>query len=220
MWSRILNVNTFATIALIIAVVYCLIIGRKGKYKYQGTGMDGLDIKGAVQLWQKSSKPKKKKNKHEEKCRDIFEKIYGKSFKSVRPDWLKNPVTKRNLELDGFCESIRTPMGMGLAFEYDGEQHAKYNRHFHRSGPNEFLYQVKKDSYKDQRCREEGVLLIRIPHYVAYADLERYIRNKLTKLRILPANSIKAETPWNQYKYTQKAMGDLLGSFNVSRIRS
>lgn len=132
-------------------------------------------------------KPKKapRVNKHEERCREIFEDLFGTKFKSVRPDWLANPVTKKNLELDGFAPDIRTKLGRGLAFEYDGEQHARYNKHFHKGGPEEFIYQTKKDSWKDMKCKEKGVLLIRIPHYVVFQDLERYIKQRLVKEGLL-----------------------------------
>ena len=128
------------------------------------------------------SKPKKKKkpkfNKSEERCREIFEDIFDAKFKSIRPNWLKNPVTGQNLELDGFSPSIKTSMGQGIAFEYDGIQHAEYNKHFHRNGPAEFIYQTKKDSWKDLKCKENGVFLIRIPHFVASPRV--LIRNPAT----------------------------------------
>lgn len=136
-----------------------------------------------------------KRNKHEEKCRDIFQDTFKAPFKSVRPDWLKNPVTGKNLELDGFNKDIKTPVGTGLAFEYDGEQHAKYNRHFHRKGPIEFEYQVKKDTWKDLKCKERGILLMRIPHYIDYYDLESYIKDKLRTLGILPSFGGMGYTP-------------------------
>lgn len=131
------------------------------------------------------SRPKKI-NKNEEKCREIFERLYRKRFISTRPDWLKNPITHKNLELDGFNDTIRTPLGVGLAFEYDGKQHAEYVSHFHRGGPEEFIYQTKKDSWKDAKCRQRGVFLVRIPHYVHYHDLERFIKRKLAENKILP----------------------------------
>jgi len=55
--------------------------------------------------------------KDEKECRVIFEKITGCKFPSKRPNFLKNPKTGFNLELDGYCEELK------LAFEYDGEQH-------------------------------------------------------------------------------------------------
>lgn len=118
-------------------------------------------------------------NKNEERCRLIFEKIFQTPFRTCRPDWLKNPATGRNLELDGYSPVVR------LAFEYDGAQHSQYNRYFHRGGPDEFLYQVKKDNYKDKLCKEHGITLVRIPHFVAPIDLERYIVNKLRGLGML-----------------------------------
>lgn len=121
------------------------------------------------------TKKQPKLNKHEELCRSIFEKLLNKKFPSVRPSFLKNPVTGANLELDGYCEELK------IAFEYDGEQHSKYNPHFHRNGPKEFVYQVKKDDYKTKKCKLEGITLIRIPHYVHESELEQYITRQLKK---------------------------------------
>lgn len=127
----------------------------------------------------------KKKYKSEERCRELFEGIFNEEFISVRPDWLKSPLTGKNLELDGYCPTIKTPIGTGLAFEYDGEQHSRYNAHFHVGDPKKFVHQVKNDSWKDQKCKERGVLLIRIPHYVTYQELDKYIVNALSKYKLV-----------------------------------
>jgi hypothetical protein len=107
----------------------------------------------------------------------------------MRPSWLENPVTGCNLELDGFNKSIPTPLGHGLAFEYDGLQHSQYNKHFHKHGPMEFVYQTKKDTWKDLKCKEHGILLIRIPHFVAFHDLERFIKQKLRDKKVQIQNT-------------------------------
>ena len=178
-WN-LLHIETLAVIFIAIAIIYVLCTHRRRK-KYQFEGLNGEPIKISKGLISQKRK-KKKKNKHENRCREIFQNLLGVRFKSVRPEWLKNPVTGHNLELDGFNPNIHTPIGRGLAFEYDGEQHSKYNKHFHRGGPSEFIYQTKKDSWKDKICKERGILLIRIPHFVAFQDLERYIKQKLQKV--------------------------------------
>lgn len=178
--TNLLHIETLFVIGIVIAIIYFIWFAKGRKIEIENVDAFFSRTLGP-QRKGKTHRPEKKKNKSEERCREIFEGIFGRKFKSVRPKWLENPVTNKNLELDGFCDSIRTKLGKGLAFEYDGEQHAKYNKHFHPGGPMEFIYQTKKDSWKDLRCREEGVMLIRIPHFVAFQDLERYIKTKLRK---------------------------------------
>ena len=190
-WRYFLNVDTIAAVCIIIAVIYCIYTAKQRSSKFTLKNVENVMVNGKFP-WKHgihhAKKSKKRFHKSEEKCREIFQDIYGLPFKSVRPNWLKNPATKKNLELDGFCSTIRTPFGFGIAFEYDGVQHAKYNKHFHKSGEVEFIYQRRKDDWKDKRCNEEGVTLIRIPHFVEYNDLERYITNKLDKQKLLPVN--------------------------------
>jgi hypothetical protein len=55
--------------------------------------------------------------KSQHRCHIILEILTGRQFMSVRPYWLKNPETGRNLELDCYNEEYR------LALEYNGVQH-------------------------------------------------------------------------------------------------
>ncbi len=119
--------------------------------------------------------------KHQERCREIFQSIFRAEFKSVRPKWLINPATNNPLELDGFNSRIATPIGRGIAFEYDGAQHSKYVKRFHPNGPIDLKYQMAKDRVKTFMCKQHGILLIRIPHFVHYDDLERYIKVLLSR---------------------------------------
>lgn len=176
-WHILFNINFIAFVIITIAVIYCIWAGY-------GKVTKGFNIK----FGDFATQPKKKKkrvNKHEERCREIFQQIFHERFKSVRPKWLKNPATGKNLELDGFCPHIKTKNGKGLAFEYDGIQHSKYNKHFHGNNPKQFIYQTKKDNWKNLCCKNKGVLLIRIPHFVAYEDLERFIKNKLRNEKLI-----------------------------------
>ncbi len=193
------NVDVIVAIIFIGIILYFILSERKKKQKYEFKGLsdDKWNAKhsAAASLGEeyrpifvkKDKKPQKRVNKHEERCREIFEGIFKKEFKSVRPKWLKNPATGRNLELDGYNADVQTPLGEGLAFEYDGVQHAKFG-HFHGS-PEDFEYQVKKDTYKDMLCKEHNIMLIRIPHFVHYNDLERYIVDKLKRMKVYPGPS-------------------------------
>lgn len=128
--------------------------------------------------------PIKRKYKSEERCREIFEGLFDQEFPSIRPSWLKNPTTGMNLELDGYCANIATPLGKGLAFEYDGQQHARYTPKFHES-PKNFVSQCKRDIWKDKKCRELGILVIRIPHTIRFDELDMYIVKELGRYRLV-----------------------------------
>lgn len=182
-WAlTLLHIETLFIIAVIFFIIYFTWFARLEDVDVEKLKKDFMGVvNDAPESQPKRQKHKPKLNKHEERCREIFEEIFDAKFKSTRPNWLQNPVTKKNLELDGFAPNIKTKLGKGLAFEYDGAQHSQYNKHFHRGGPEEFIYQTKKDSWKDLRCKQEGVLLIRIPSFVAFQDLERYIKQKLTR---------------------------------------
>ena len=110
--------------------------------------------------------------------------MFNVPFPKIRPDWLKSPATGKNLEIDGYCPDINTPIGRGLGFEYNGCQHSKYTPHFHRKGPKEFHYQLAKDDWKNAKCKELGIVLINIPHDIAPHDLERHIKYKLRKIGV------------------------------------
>lgn len=182
--SWLFHLETLFYIFIILLVIYLIIYGKEAFKSITLPTISSKQIEDA--LIYKSKKPKKI-NQNEEECRKIFKKIFGVPFLSVRPDWLKNTLKTngKNLELDGFNPTIKTPIGYGLAFEYDGIQHAEYSPYYHRKGPEEFEYQYNKDRYKDECCKNNRVMLIRIPHTVQFHDLERYITEKLIQKGVL-----------------------------------
>jgi hypothetical protein len=182
-WTKyVLNIDTMAAIAVLLVVLYFIFTSKRRKYKFDIPDGSGHSPSRSSKRKDKGrTRRRRKLNKSEEECRKIFQREFKSRFKSVRPKWLKNPVTGRNLELDGYNPKIVTPIGTGLAFEYDGQQHSKYVPHFHPGGPDEFEYQVTKDSWKDKTCKKRGVMLIRIPHFVAFPDLTRYIKAELKR---------------------------------------
>ena len=91
--------------------------------------------------------------------RECLQTKTGFKFVRVRPDFLKNPSTGSNLELDGFCEELN------MAFEYDGEQHFHSFKHL---GGHSRLQKTKDyDKMKNYMCRNNGIKLLR----VSYRDI-------------------------------------------------
>jgi hypothetical protein len=123
---------------------------------------------------QLSKKRKTIPKKHETRCRLIMENTFRAPFISIRPDFLKYPKTGKNLELDVFNQDLM------LALEYDGVHHRKYTEFFHKS-EQDFIEQQERDRYKDEKCKELGITLIRVPDTVKYDDLEEYIKKELDK---------------------------------------
>lgn len=100
-------------------------------------------------------------------CREFFEKIFSASFPRKKPNWLLN--SRRNkMELDGYNKDLK------LAFEYQGQQHYRKNKFFHRD-MGAFNLRKKDDYLKKQLCKDAGVTLIDIPYKVTFEKMHGYI---------------------------------------------
>lgn len=120
---------------------------------------------------------KKKKFKSEDSCRMIFEKIFNKRFEKIRPYFLKNESTEKNMEIDGYNNELK------LGFEYQGVQHYKFTPYFHKS-ENDFEKQKYRDVLKKELCEKEGIKLVYVPYTVTEQDMESYILSKLKEHNI------------------------------------
>lgn len=109
------------------------------------------------------------KYKCEELCRSTLQEIYGCKFPKIRPPWLRNPETGRNMELDGYNESVR------VGFEYNGEQHYCFPNRWHKYKW-EFDKQVDRDKLKDKLCKQHGILLIKIPYNIPINEIPSFIK--------------------------------------------
>lgn len=90
---------------------------------------------------------------------------------NVRPNWLRNPETGRNLELDMFCPDLR------LACEYNGSQHY-HESELHRAGSDDFRRQQRRDRLKQRLCERHGVRLIVVP-FTQRHRLEAFLRERI-----------------------------------------
>ncbi len=113
--------------------------------------------------------------KHERRCREIVQELFGVPFETVRPNFLKNPITKKNLELDMYNQDLQ------LAFEYQGKQHREFTKFFQKT-KEDFYSQVERDKFKANRCKELGIDLICIPDTVHYDNLQTYIIAEIQKI--------------------------------------
>lgn len=93
-------------------------------------------------------------------------------FNKIRPNWLKNPLTNRNLELDGYCDELK------LAVEYNGIQHYVWPN-FTGQSEEEFKKQLYRDDLKRKICIEKEIYLLTVPHTIEYRFIPHFIYNSL-----------------------------------------
>jgi hypothetical protein len=129
------------------------------------------------QLQPSLTPPNKKDSYGEIECRRVLEDIFKRPFPKCRPNFLKNQVTggKYNLELDCFNEDLR------LAVEYDGIAHHKYVPYFHRNYE-AFETQKYRDFMKDTLCKDNNIILIRVPYTVKQSEIEKFLIKKLKEI--------------------------------------
>ena len=126
-----------------------------------------------------NNRPPRPDSKGEIECRRVLEKIFNKPFNKARPNFLNNPVTggNFNLELDCYNEELQ------IAVEYNGVQHYKYTPYFHKNNE-AFFNQKYRDDMKRRMCKEQNIILIEVPYTVKLENIERFIKDELRmKLR-------------------------------------
>ena len=103
-------------------------------------------------------------------CKFIIERKFKKPFTKTRPNFLKNPKTNRNLELDLYNDTLK------IAIEYNGIQHYEYTERFHKTY-GDFRRQQERDILKKQLCKDHGVFLIVV--YYNCSEVYKYITARL-----------------------------------------
>jgi hypothetical protein len=115
-------------------------------------------------------------SKGETECRRVLEKVFGRPFNKIRPNFLNNPVTDggHNLELDCYNHDLR------LGVEYHGKQHYEYVPYFHKN-KEAFYNQKYRDELKKRMCKDNGILLIEVPYTVKENDIESFLTKQIRK---------------------------------------
>lgn len=104
----------------------------------------------------------------ENTMRAILEHLFQRPFPKVRPNFLRNPVTQRCLELDAFCAELR------IAVEHDGVQHSRFPNPFHSTRA-QFERQRARDKLKTQLCAENGIKLVVLPYLVPREEMASFL---------------------------------------------
>lgn len=189
---------TWIIIIVILFVLFWLFFG--GKEEYEFVGLKPLETSSIFEniptrYVQQEYEPvqsqeyipfyedKPKTNKGEDIVAEVLEKILQSKIKrNIRPDFLKNPESNSNLELDCYNEEY------AIAVEYNGIQHYKFPSVFHKT-EQEFLNQVYRDRLKVKLCDEAGVYLISVPYWVdVYENHDSHIKDKDSKYKYTPVS--------------------------------
>lgn len=116
-------------------------------------------------------------------CRLALEEIYKTPFRKIRPEFLKNPETKRCLEIDCFGE---IPKGK-LAVEYQGQQHYEYQegKSIFLKSEEDFIKQVRRDMFKKEQLELNNIYFIEVPYNIEYKDIGVYLLDELRIMGLL-----------------------------------
>ncbi|MFW9822151.1 MAG: hypothetical protein ACFFE4_04410 [Candidatus Thorarchaeota archaeon] len=131
-------------------------------------------------------------------CRKFFEALFNSKFPTISNlEWLVNEDGNR-MHLDGYSKKLR------LAFEYNGIQHYVYNKHFYRN-KEEFEIRKRDDKRKKELCIKNNVILIVIPYFVSFDEMEDYIRTQC-KMRGIHMSETEDRIDWNDFNITPPNM--------------
>jgi hypothetical protein len=114
--------------------------------------------------------PLHNESRGERTCRQALEYMFQQPFPRCRPDFMRNPETGRNFELDCYSAPLK------FAVEYNGPHHLE--------GSVEEVYKTaKRDEQKLDMADAAGVFVLTVqqsgPHAVRHHDIPRYIYDNL-----------------------------------------
>lgn len=167
--------NKIFWLILLIFLIIVILFARRGNYEMKPVSDDDIRylFNSEDMIEYDLDKPDTtERTKGEKITCDIMKELFGVPFPRKRPNFLKNPSTGRNLELDCYNDDLK------LAVEYNGPTHYKYPN-FTGQTKAQFLSQLQRDKFKIKRCEEVGVHLIIVPYTIPYNKIKEYIIKKL-----------------------------------------
>lgn len=115
-----------------------------------------------------------KRTNSERKAIEILAKLTNKTIKdypTVRPKWLKDPVTNTCLELDGYNKYLK------IAIEFSGPLHYKWYPRI--ESYNKYFQRIRRDILKIRLCKQHGICLIVLEAKLGEHNWRSYIESRL-----------------------------------------
>jgi len=172
------GLETLAILSIIIIIVlfiYNWFSNKKGTYSERPISKFNLPPKDSFYNYRQHTA---RDSKLELLTKNHLETIFQKPFFKIRPEFLKNESSGRNLEIDLFNKDI------GLAVEIQGIQHYKFTPRFHLT-QRQFSEQQQRDQKKALKCRQYGIKLIEVPYNIKERDLYQFLIQKLKQENLL-----------------------------------
>lgn len=169
-WKK--NVFRIMVISSIIGLFLLYLYNDESEGTYS-TELDSFQI-DPIYSYQPKKKAFSSDSKGETICRLYLERTFKKSFPNTRPEFLKNAVTGRALEID--CCNYELMLGV----EYNGKQHYEYVPGMHRNHE-AFQTQQYRDHLKKEMCAKNNFTLISVPYTIPLDSIENYLREELHK---------------------------------------
>ena len=172
---KMININILCYFIIIAMVIILTVLFSKKslKTKFLNNNNHNHNFSSFNDI---SIKKDSKDSKAEIICREFLEKHFNKSFAKIRPAWLKNPITKRCLELDCYNDELK------IAIEYNGIQHYIWPN-FTNQSYQDFVGQQFRDSFKFIKCKELGIELIIVPYTVKHNDIPNFLGNIIKNIK-------------------------------------
>jgi hypothetical protein len=177
---NLFNWSTWFLITLCIIFLFWLVYG--GKQEYEFIGVQPLSTPKILPTYTEplfpTSNPvlvsnQSNSNKGEDLVAEALQDILNSHIqRNIRPSFLCNPETGKNMEIDCFCEEY------AVAVEYNGVQHYKFPSVFYKN-EKDFNDQVYRDKLKKKLCDENDIYLIVVPYWVdMFGNHDEHIKDE------------------------------------------
>ena len=137
-------------------------------------------------------------------CLSSCQFLFELPFVKIRPIWLLNEDGNR-LELDMYNEDHK------IAVEYNGEQHYKFIKKFHKT-EEYFQKRCRDDQMKIKTCKELGIRLIIVPYTVKKGNICEFIYDRSIKL------DLPVKKHFSDFKYDENFKYENTLQFMLNQI--